>query len=116
MGNRIPKTGKRFAPEVGRKFAAFYRQTYPKNTAKLLAQEAGCSVDTAKNWLSGSCPANEHLFAAWARRGRAFFAFVFDDIDADLARIAQLKAEVDEINKRIHRVTEALKEHEQQID
>lgn len=108
VGNPIPKKGKEFVPQIGERVAAYYRRVYPKNTAKHLANEAGCSIDTAKNWITGSCPANEHLFAMWSRHGDSFFAFVFAPVAPSLAKMAELAEETNSIQARIRKLHEAL--------
>ena len=111
MTNHMPKAGIKLAPLVGKRVAAYYRIEYPKHTDKHLARETGCALDTAKKWLQGQCPSNEHLFQMWARRGKEFFAFVFADVDEDLAAIASLQNEYEEIEKRIQGLTEAVEKH-----
>lgn len=108
VGNGIHEKGKKLAPQVGDRVAMYYRRLYPKNTAKHLANEAGCSIDTAKNWITGSCPANEHLFAMWSRHGDSFFAFVFAPVAPSLAKMAELAEETNDIHRRIKKLHEAL--------
>lgn len=96
--------------QVGERFAAFARKKFPKHTAKKLAQETGCSHLTAKGWLQGRCPANEHLFQMWHRWGKEFAAFVLAPVDEDLAAIARYEHELQEIKQKIRELSEAFNE------
>lgn len=108
---KTSKKAQEFTGRIGMKVAAFSRQKFPRNAAKALASEFNVAVPTAKGWLAGKCPATAHLMSMWAHWGRAFFCFVFDDMDADLAEIARLKAEVADLEKKIHRVSQDIEAH-----
>ena len=97
---------------VGERFRIFARRKHPRNTPRRTAEDAGCSYHTGKAWFDkGQCPGTAHLLRLMHVWGPSFIAFILDPIDKDLARIAELKVEVQEIQKRMHRVHEALDKH-----
>lgn len=66
--------------EMGARVAAWVRQAYPRDTAKLLARDFGASPHTTKKWIGGCLPSNEHLAAMGRRWGKRFLAFVYEPV------------------------------------
>lgn len=97
---------------VGECVAAWLRQWRPSDTAKHAAVAFDVAVVTAKGWLAGRRPSNEHLDRMIARFGRPFVAFVYQPICPDLAedalaaefaelsgRLADLKAKIEDLKR-----------------
>lgn len=87
-------------PAVGERVAAFLRQWRPQDTAKHAANTFDAAVVTAKGWVAGKRPSNEHMERMIQTFGRPFVAFVYQPICPDLAEDA-LAAEVAELSDRM---------------
>ena len=71
---------------LGPNVAAFLRQRFPKNAAKLIATEFGVSIATAERWLAGIHLSAKHIAQMQAKWGepftRAAFPRTFLAVDA----------------------------------
>jgi hypothetical protein len=94
---------------VGGRVAAWLRQAYPADAAKLIARDFGSDERTAKGWLSGNRPLNRHWDAMVARWGKAFLMFCYqphfdwaeqERLDAELAALQSIAARLQEEKKR----------------
>lgn len=66
------------ASEMGTRVAAWLRQAYPRDGAKLVAREFNASPHTTRRWFEGSLPKNRHMAAMARKWGHRFVAFVYE--------------------------------------
>lgn len=64
--------------EVGQRVALWLRQAYPRDGAKLAANDFDASPHTTKKWFAGALPENRHMTAMAKRWGKRFLAFVYE--------------------------------------
>jgi hypothetical protein len=82
----------------GARLAWFLSGAYPgASKRKRIARDFMVSPETAKAWLSGTRPRNEHFDAMVARWGSVFLRFVYPTTDELHATIDQLQQEVRDI-------------------
>lgn len=76
---------------IGPRTAAFLREIYPKDRAKLIARDFRVSVGTAERWLRGEAPTTAHVEQMVARFGapylRRLFVEAFDEGDSRLEQL-----------------------------
>lgn len=86
--------------EMGARVAAWARQAYPKDTAKLLSRQFGASPHTTKKWIAGCLPSNEHLAAMGRAWGKRFLAFVYEPVVGPWRHYA-MDEELEDLKTRI---------------
>ena len=85
---------------LGQQIAAFLRQRYPKNAAKLIATEFDVSIATAERWLAGVHLSAKHIAQMQAKWGEPFTrAAVPGTFAAADAHAATLAAELEAARK-----------------
>lgn len=106
----IPKNGTTFsAPHehAGELFVKYVRKRHPKNTAKLLARDAGCGVHTAEAWLKTErLPGNKHLFRLMEVYGDDFIAALLRSVGKKLATKQTVNARLQQLSRDINELKE----------
>jgi hypothetical protein len=93
---------------VGQRTAAWLRQKYPDAKAKRIARDFGVAKITAKGWLKGNRPSNDHWDLMVARWKKEFLAFVYSPT-FDWAENLRLEVEIETIQARLDVVSEKVK-------
>lgn len=65
---------------IGGRIAAWLKRIYPRNGAKLAAQDFDVSPHTTRRWFEGKLPENKHLALMQARWGKPFIAFITEPV------------------------------------
>lgn len=103
MTSKEQKLSAAVAEEMGQRVSAWLRRTYPRDGAKLLAQDFQVSPATTKRWFQGALPENRHMAMMASRWGKRFVAYVFEPVVGPW-RDYGLDDELREVKARIARL------------
>lgn len=90
--------------DIGGRIAEWLRETFPRNGAKIVANEFDVSPHTTKRWFLGVRPANEHFDAMAARWGWRFLSFVYQGVLPEPPSSDDLGAELQELKGLLARL------------
>lgn len=105
----VNMTSQAIAAEMGQRVAYWLRQAYPRDGAKLAAQEFKASPHTTRRWLEGGLPESRHLQAMASKWGKRFVAFVYEPVVGPWGEygieddIAELRASVERLTDCVAR-------------
>lgn len=92
---------------LGPRVAAFLRERYPRDRAKLIGRDFSVSPGTAERWLAGYAPAVWHIEAMYEVFGEAFARSLFVEAFAGRdARLQQLERALIEQRRQTARLAE----------
>jgi len=89
---------------LGPRVAAFLREAYPRDRAKLIARRFRVSESTAERWLRGHAPTTDHIEEMYGEWGTAFVMAVFSEAFAARdPRVSELEAYRAQEARAVHR-------------
>lgn len=105
----MPRADRDIVEIKGDRVAIWLRRIYPRNGAKLAAQDFHVSPHTSRRWFEGKLAENKHLAAMEVRWGQPFVAFVTEPLvgawrTPDASTTAESKPVRDLINQVLDEV------------